>query len=239
MLRLTDEVPGNDIRIGVLVRDDHAFRRAGKHVDANTPVKDPLGLRNELVTRTRQNLRGRRAKQTERHRCNGLDPTHIEDRVRTAYIEGVGNCRVNADTRTRRAAAGDVFDAGHFRRGYRHNGRRDMAVPTAGRIAPSRRHRNMTLAGNKPRNDFHLGIDHRVTLLLSKTLHVVMGEPDVVFQFLTDFVRRCLTLGLGDNDVAIPLVELLGIGAGGIVTTGFNLIQDGLYRVTDIRFPSA
>jgi hypothetical protein len=63
-----------------------------------------------------------------------------------------------------------------------------------------------------------------------------VGEADVVAQRLGHLVR-----GGGDavrrhHDVAVPFVELRGIGAGGVVAACLDLVEDGLHGGAHIRF---
>ena len=56
MLRLTDEIPGDDLRVGSLVRNHHDLGRSGKHVDADPAVENALRLGHELVARPDQDV---------------------------------------------------------------------------------------------------------------------------------------------------------------------------------------
>ena len=64
MLRLSDQIPGDELGGGRAVGDDEAVGRACEHVDADTAEKDAFGLGHELVAGSDQDVRFRQAEET-------------------------------------------------------------------------------------------------------------------------------------------------------------------------------
>jgi hypothetical protein len=99
------------------------------------------------------------------------------------------------------------------------------------RVAPARHvaagglQRNVAVPGNKTGK--HLGFDvlHRGALGFGEAAHVVMGEADVVLQLLRHHLARPLAGFVGDDDIAVPLVEVARIGHGAVIAAAFELVE--------------
>ena len=85
-----------------------------------------------------------------------------------------------------------MINTRHLRRGYGHDGRRDMAVASAGNITAGSGHRDLLLSGDQARDDLNLAVLNGRLLRFGKLAHVVMGKTDVVLQFLRHLISRCL-----------------------------------------------
>ena len=91
---------------------------------------------------------------------------------------------------------------------YGHDGAGDVAVSATGDIATGRRHGNQALARNQAGDDFHLHFLHGFPLALGKAAHVIVGERDIVFEFLTHLRRGGGNVFLVEHQRAVVLVEL-------------------------------
>jgi hypothetical protein len=81
------------------------------------------------------------------------------------------------------------------------------------------------VAGNKTGK--HLGFDvlHRGALGFSEAAHIVVGKADIVLQLLRYHLLCPLTGFVGDDDIAVPLVEIAGIGHGPLIAALLELVE--------------
>src|SRR5262249_38709433 len=98
VLSLADEIGGDDLRIRGRIRDNHDFRSPCEHVDADSAVKDALGLRHVLVAGTDKNIGAVSSEEAEGQGGDSLYAAKIENRVCTAEIEGVEHGGSDANT---------------------------------------------------------------------------------------------------------------------------------------------
>ena len=57
MFGLTDQIFGNDGRVGGFIGNHGNFGWTCKHINANTPIKHTFGLSNKTVTRANDHVR--------------------------------------------------------------------------------------------------------------------------------------------------------------------------------------
>ena len=207
MLGLADEIPGDKVRIGRFVGQDQAVGRTGEHVDADPAEQNALGFRHELVAGADQDIGFGQAEQAEGHCRDALDPTERQNCVGAAQVGRVDDRRRDPDTGPGRRTGGNVAASGDLRRGHRHQGRSDVAVPPARRIAPRRLARDRLLPRDQAGGDFDLHVADRVFLGLGKAADIVPGKADVVFELLGHLLCCGLDLVTSQDDVAVVAVE--------------------------------
>ena len=226
VFRLADQIVCHDIRIGGAVCDNQDLGRAGEQIYADTPEQQPLGFRDEAVAGTDQDIRLVAGKQAERHRRNALNAAQCQDMVGLTQVHGVEDRRVDAAAFLARGGTGDdILDTGDFCRRDTHDGRGDMSVTAAGHVAAGSVDRDQPLPGPKARRQFGLEGLHAVLLLLGEQPHPVIGELQIVLQLIRHLPRRGFDLVGTDLDIAVPTVELLAIGARGVLAAPFDLVQ--------------
>jgi hypothetical protein len=79
VLGLGDQVRGNPLRAGGVVRDDQHLRRSRHHIDADPPDHLPFGLRDPAIPRTHDLVDPRNRPGPVGQRTYGLSPSHPED----------------------------------------------------------------------------------------------------------------------------------------------------------------
>ena len=79
MFCLTDEVRCDNMRIGSFIRNHCNFSGPGKHVNADSSIKDTFRFSNKSVAGTDQNIRRMPRKQAKCHRSNTLHAAEGED----------------------------------------------------------------------------------------------------------------------------------------------------------------
>ena len=127
----------------------------------------------------------------------------------------------------------DARDAGG---GDGHDRRGDVGVAPARHVGPRGVDRDVAVAGDQAGDDLDLGVQHRRLLRLGEAAHVVMREADIVAEALGHLLGGGGNLVGGDDDLALPFVELCGVVPGLGVATGLDLVEDALHRGAHIGF---
>ena len=116
-----------------------------------------------------------------------------------------------------------------LRRRHGHQRRCDVAVPPAGHIAARHLTGDRLLSGDQAGHDLDLGVDDGRFLRLGETAHVVMGEANVVLEFLGNLGRGRRDLVRRQNDVALVVIKLGGVFQRRFVATRLDLAENGLH----------
>jgi hypothetical protein len=101
-------------------------------------------------------------------------------------------------------------------------------------VAPGRHvaargvHRDRLLPGDKARLHLKLEIGHGRLLRLGEALDVAMGELDLALELVGHHGAGGLDLGLGQDRVALVLVELAGVFQRLRVAARLDVVEDAL-----------
>ena len=180
MLGLADEVAGDQVRVGVPIRDDENLGRAGEEIDAHASKERTFRFGDESVPGAHDEIGGMSREETEGERRHPLHSAERENGIRAAELRGVEDGGMHAALAPRRRAGDHVPHAGHLRGGDAHDRGGDVGVATAGHVAARRFHRNQALPGNEPRGELGLELPEALSLRLGESPHPLPGETDVV-----------------------------------------------------------
>ena len=233
VLGLAEQVGGDHFRVRRLVGDHEDFGRPGEQVDADAPVKLPLGFRHVGVARPDQHVDRRDALRPQPHGADRLDPAQDVDLVRAGESHRGHRFRVRRAVGGRRAG-GDAFHSGDLGGDHAHMRRSDHRVAPARHVAADAADRNVSVAEDHARDRLDLHVGHRVALDPGEVADLGLGELDV----LPDVggYRRDQPLDLVGRQAKTlrrPVVELLGKRADRLVAPGFDVGEDVLDRPAD------
>src|SRR5579883_1390367 len=233
MLDLTENIGRAEFAIDAFVRDDERLGRAGEQVDTDTPVKLPLGLGHERVSRANQNVDRIDRLRSKRHRSNGLDPAEGKDRISARH-------RLRRDDRRRRlaverrSACDDARNAGNLGGDHRHMRRGKQRIFAAWHITARGVDRYVLVAKNDTRKSFHLDVMQGRPLYLSEVPDLCLREFDVADVLRTQHVHAGPNLGVAQAIVvAVPAIELDRKLPNRGISSPFDISERGLDNVSD------
>jgi len=179
VLDLTDKVCGDDVGVGRFVSNHRDFRGAGEHIDPDSAEQRTLGLGDELVARTDDDIRTLAREQAMGHRRDRLHPAQRHHDIRAGSAHCEEHIRMNALPLKGRRAGDHGRDASGLRGCDRHIGRRDVGIAPARHVAAGHVARHEFLAGNQPRRQLHLEVPDALPLRHGKVAHACDCPFDV------------------------------------------------------------
>ena len=229
MLCLTEQVGGDDHRVGGLVGDDQDLRRAGDEVDADLAEQPALGLDDVRVARADEEVHRVDRLRPERERRERLDAAEDVDLVGAGEVHrGDGGVR---DPPVEGWRAGrNALDAGDLRRDDAHVRGGDHRVAAAGHVRADARHGNVPVAEPDAGKRLHLEVGHRRPLCLRERAHLLLAERDVVEHLGGNALEaRGDLVGVEPEALRLPAVEAGRVPPDG----GVSVRRDGRDDLVD------
>ena len=185
VLRLTQKIGGDDLRVRGVVRDDEYLGGACHEVDPDRAEQPALGLDHVGVARPDQDVDAFDRLRPVCERSERLNSAEDVDLVRAREMHGSdGGIRHSAVER--RGAGRDALNARDLRRDDAHVRRGDHRIPAAGHIRTDARDRNVPVAQPYTRKRLDLEVDHRRALRLCETPDLLLAERDVLEHLCRD-----------------------------------------------------
>ena len=110
--------------------------------------------------------------------------------------------------------------------GHGHDRAGNVAVAPARHVTTSGIHRDCLLPGDHAGHDFEFDIRKGAFLRLGKAAHVVMGEVDILLQFLRHQCSSSFDFFFRQDDVAVVLIELGRVFHGLRIAALFDVVED-------------
>ena len=219
---LADQVDGDHQRVGAVVGDHRHLGGAGEDVDADLAVQRALGLGDEFVAGADDHVGRLAAEQAVGHGGDGLHAAQGHDHVGAGAVEGVEQAGVHATAAERRRAGDDGLHARRLGRGHAHVGRGDVRVAPRRGVAAGHVDRQHALAGHHAGVQFDLEFAQRVALGVGEGADLRDGEVDVAPHLRRHFGGAAVDLLARHHDLALPAVELPGVGAHRVLAPGLD-----------------
>jgi hypothetical protein len=78
---------------------------------------------------------------------------------------------------------------------------------------------------DQARQEFNFCVEDGGALGVAEAAHLIVGESDVVFELLRETAACAFTVGRGDDDTALPMVEADRIIACRLFATALDVLQ--------------
>ena len=225
MFRLTGEIRRDDGRIGRAVGNDHRLGRSSDHVDADAAEQHALGLGDIIVAGADDDVGGMAREIAIGKRRHALHAAEREHRIGAGQSHGVKDRGIDALVALGRRRRDDVFNARRFCRAHAHNRGRGMGVSPTGHVASGGRHRHETLADDQAVERFGFKRLLGVPLANGKVPDPGVGKPQIILDGLRQGLLRVAKPVLGNDNVAVPAIELARIIARGVLAARLDFSQ--------------
>ena len=226
VLRLPEQVAGDQRRIGAIVGDRQDLRGPGQQVEAAPAEQLPLGLGDILVARAAQDIDRRHLTHAEGHHGECLHPAEREDAVRPGFGHGVDRGRVPALAPDRRRARDHGLHAGHLGGDDAHLRRPEHRVAPARNVAAHGVDRDVLVAQPHARPEFHLQREKRLQLLLREPPHVALAELRVADRLRRELRDRLFALRASQFKTGrIPVIKFAAVPPHGVHAVLFEIQQ--------------
>ncbi len=211
MFGLADEIGRDDQWIGAVIGDHRDLGGTGEDVDADLAEQHPLGLGDEFVTGTDDDVGRLAGEEAVGHARDGLDAAQTHHDIGACHRQRIKHMRVDRLAAERRGAGDHGLHPGGFGRGDGHIGRGDMGVAAGRHIAAGRVHGTSFCPRCRPGEISSEKILAGGSLRLGEAAHLACGEADVVLDGLRHVADALGNGGLVEHDRPVPLVELEGV----------------------------
>ena len=228
MLRLPQQVGGDDAGAGGFVGDHEYLRRAGKQVYADPPEELALGLGDVGVAGAHDHVHGLEAiDRPEGHRRHRLHTAYGVDLVRPRQAHGVDGGSVHTVLPARGAHGDDPADPCDPGGKHAHEGRGDEPVAPARHVGPDGPHRHVAVTERDALPHLDLERRERPQLRLGEPAHLGGGQPQVSPEVLVHGGDGPLDGLLREpKALRVPAVEPLRMLAHGLLAARLDVVQD-------------
>ena len=213
MLGLADQVAGDDGSVSRVVGDHRDLGGPGEDVDADLAEQRALGLGDEFVARADDHVGRLAGEQALGHRRDRLHAAERHDHVGARLVEGVEQVRVHRTAAKWPRAGDDRLHAGGLGGGHAHVGRGDVRVAARWGITACHVDRQHALSGSYTLVHLDRELLQRLALGVRERADLRDREVDVALDLRGHLGGAAIDLGAGQHDLAVPAVELLGVGA--------------------------
>ena len=146
VLGLRQQIGGDELGRGGIVRKDRDLAGAGHHVEVHVAVHHPLRGSHVRPAGADDLLHLADRLRAVGHRANGLDAADLVDFVRAREVERIEKVRIHLPVPVRRSARHDFEDARDARQRHGHERGRGQRRSTARDVDADARQRNKLLA---------------------------------------------------------------------------------------------